>query len=87
MKNQIMTFIIGVLVGAIVTTAIFLIIKPNNSSNVPNISRSNRSAERIRPGNNNSTSNTKRNKKDKNTTSESNNTTNENTLDTNTNNG
>ena len=69
MKNQIMTFIIGVLVGAIVTTAIFLIIKPNNSCNVPNISKSNRSGERIRPGNNNSTSNTKRNKKDKNNTS------------------
>ena len=87
MKNQIMTFIIGVLVGAIITTAIFLIIKPNNSCNVPNISKSNRSAERIRPGNNNSIPNTKRNKKDKNTTSESNNTTNENTLETNKNNG
>ncbi len=87
MKNQIMTFIIGVLVGAIITTAIFLIIKPNNSCNVPNISKSNRSAERIRPGNNNSTSNTKRNKKDKNTTTESKNTTNENTLETNKNNG
>ena len=86
MKNQIMTFIIGVLVGAIVTTALFLIIKPNNSCNVPNVSRSNRSGERIRPGNNNFTSNTKRNKKDKNTTSESSNKKDENNK-TNENNG
>ena len=86
MKNQIMTFIIGVLVGAIITTAIFLIFKPNNSRNIPEFSRGNRSGERIRPNSNNSIPNTKRNKKDKNTTSESSNKTDENNK-TNENNG
>ena len=87
MKNQIMTFIIGVLVGAIITTAIFLIFKPNNSSNVPTISRSNRSSERIKPTDKASKSNSGKTKKDKNTTSESNNTTNENNTKTNEKNG
>ena len=49
MKNQIITFIIGVLVGAIITTTIFLIFKPNSSRKVLNFSGTNRSGERVRP--------------------------------------
>lgn len=65
MKNQIFTFIIGVLVGAIITTAVFLIVKPNSSKKVPNFSGTNRSGERVRPNDGSSSSNTDRNKRDK----------------------
>ena len=32
MKNQILTLIIGILIGAIITTAVFLVLKGNTSS-------------------------------------------------------
>ena len=82
MKNQIFTFIIGVLVGAIITTAVFLIIKPNSSKKVPNFSETNRSGERVRPNSEGSSSNTERYRKDKNST-EKNTTKNENKEETN----
>ena len=38
MKNQILTLIIGILIGAIITTAVFLILKENtgNQGNIMN---------------------------------------------------
>lgn len=36
MKKQILTLIIGILIGAIITTAVFLVIKSNTSSQMPN---------------------------------------------------
>ena len=86
MKNQIFTFIIGVLVGAIITTAVFLIIKPNNSKKIPNFSGTNRSGERVRPNSEGSSSNTERYRKDKNPT-EKNTTKNEKKDETNTSQG
>ena len=36
MKKQILTLIIGILIGAIITTTVFLVIKSNSSSKMPN---------------------------------------------------
>ena len=49
MKNQILTFIIGVLVGAIITTLIFLIFKPGNSRKGPDFSGFNKDGEKFNP--------------------------------------
>ena len=48
-----MTFIIGFLVGAIITAAIFLIIKPKNSRNIPDFSKVNKDGEKFNPGDGN----------------------------------
>lgn len=53
MKNKIVTFAIGVLVGAIITAAIFLIFKPNNKGKVPDFSQFNRNGEKVIPGDKN----------------------------------
>lgn len=74
MKNQIITFIIGVLVGAIITAAIFLIFKPNNSRRVPDFSGINRNGERVRPNGENFPSNNERRRRSEDSTTESNNT-------------
>lgn len=37
MKKQILTLIIGILIGAIITTGVFLIIKSNSNQNVGNM--------------------------------------------------
>jgi capsular polysaccharide biosynthesis protein len=37
MKNEVLSLIIGILIGAIVTTTIFLVIKSNDKSNVSNM--------------------------------------------------
>lgn len=37
MKKQILTLIIGILIGAIITTGVFLIIKSNSSQTVGNM--------------------------------------------------
>jgi len=49
MKNQIITLIIGILIGAIVTSAIFLIVKPKNTRRMPDFSNIEKNGERIRP--------------------------------------
>ena len=41
MKKQILTLIIGILIGAIITTGVFLVIKSNEKSNMPSFDRSN----------------------------------------------
>ena len=48
-KEQMMTLIIGVLIGTIVTAAIFLIFKPGNSRNVPDFSGFNKDGEKFNP--------------------------------------
>ena len=39
MKKEIKMFIIGILVGAIVTAGIFMLIKPGNSRNMPDFDK------------------------------------------------
>ena len=41
MKKEIITLIIGILIGAIVTTAVFLIIKANTKPSFPDFDKSN----------------------------------------------
>ncbi len=41
-KKQILTLIIGMLIGGIITAGIFLIFKPNNARNIPDFSQFNR---------------------------------------------
>ena len=41
MKKQILTLIIGILIGAIITTGVFLVIKSNEKSNMLSFDRSN----------------------------------------------
>ena len=50
MKKQILTFIIGVLVGAAITAAIFLIFKPKAGRNAPDFSKFERNGEKFNPG-------------------------------------
>ena len=40
MKNQLLTLIIGILIGSIITTGVFLIIKSNEKSNMPSFDSS-----------------------------------------------
>ena len=49
MKKQILTFIIGVLVGAAITAAIFLIFKPKNSRQIPDFKNFNKDGEKFNP--------------------------------------
>ena len=41
MKKQILTFIIGLLVGAILSTGVFLVLKQNEKPNMANFDRTN----------------------------------------------
>ena len=41
MKNQILMFIIGMLVGAIITTGVFLYIKSKDNNKMPSMDRTN----------------------------------------------
>lgn len=56
MKKQILTLIIGILIGAIITTGVFLMIKSNEKNNMPDMS--NRTFERRERGNRNATDET-----------------------------
>lgn len=38
MRKQILTLIIGILIGSIITTGVFLVIKKNEKNNVPDFS-------------------------------------------------
>lgn len=49
MKKQIITLVIGILIGAVITTAIFLIAKPKNSRKMPDFSQFEKNGERVRP--------------------------------------
>ena len=42
MKKQIITLVVGILIGAVVTAAAFLIFKPSNSRNIPDFSQFNK---------------------------------------------
>lgn len=53
MKNQILMLIIGILIGAIITTGVFLIIKSNDNNKMPSIDKNGNFEERIVPNNNN----------------------------------
>ena len=55
LKQNILTLIIGILIGAIITTGVFLIIKSNERNNFPDFS--NRSQYRVRTNQNNDTQN------------------------------
>ena len=57
MKKQILTLIIGILIGAIITTGVFLMIKSNEKNNMPDMS--NRTFERRERGNRSTTEDTK----------------------------
>ena len=37
MKKEILTLIIGILIGAIITTVVFMVVKPNNGNERPNL--------------------------------------------------
>jgi len=39
MKNKILTLIIGMLIGSIITSGVFLIVKPNSKNNQPDFSK------------------------------------------------
>ena len=41
MKKQILTLIIGMLIGSIITTGVFLVLKNNERSNMPGFNESN----------------------------------------------
>ena len=49
MKKQIITLVIGILIGAVITAAIFLIAKPKNSRNIPDFSKFEQNGERTKP--------------------------------------
>ena len=49
MKKQIITLIIGILIGAVITAAVFLIFKPKNSKNAPDFSQFNKDGEKFNP--------------------------------------
>lgn len=49
-KKVIMTFIIGFLVGAIITAGLFLIFKPKDSKQSPDFSKFNKDGEKLNPG-------------------------------------
>ncbi len=49
-KQQIITLIIGILIGAVITAAIFLIFKPGNSRKTPDFSQFNKDGEKFTPG-------------------------------------
>ena len=53
MKKQIITLIIGILIGAVITAAIFLIAKPKNTRGVPDFSQFEKNGERVRPSDGN----------------------------------
>ena len=42
MKKQILTLIMGIMIGAVITASVFLIIKPKSSRNVPDFSSFNK---------------------------------------------
>ena len=48
-KDKIITLVIGILIGAIVTAAIFLIFKPGNSRKGPDFSGFNKDGEKFNP--------------------------------------
>ena len=50
MKKQIITLCIGILIGAVITAAIFLIARPKGGRNIPNFQQFERTGERVRPG-------------------------------------
>ena len=52
MNKPIINLIIGILLGAILTSILFLVFKPNNSRNKPNFSQFN-NGERVRPNSDN----------------------------------
>jgi hypothetical protein len=37
MKNEVLTLIIGIILGAIISTSVFLVLQSNNKNNVPNM--------------------------------------------------
>ena len=39
MKNKVLTLIIGILIGSILTSGVFLIVKPNSKNNQPDFSK------------------------------------------------
>ena len=49
-KQQIITLVIGILIGAVVTAAIFLIFKPGSGRKTPDFSQFNKDGEKINPG-------------------------------------
>lgn len=46
-KEQIITLIIGILIGAVITAAIFLIFKPGNSRKAPDFSQFSKDGEKF----------------------------------------
>ena len=51
MKKQIITLIIGILIGAVITASVFLIVKPKNDRKIPDFSQFEKNGERTRPSN------------------------------------
>ena len=49
-KDKIITLVIGILIGAVITAAIFLIFKPGNSRRTPDFSGFNKDGEKFNPG-------------------------------------
>ena len=45
MKKQIITLVMGILIGAVITAAIFLIFKPKSSRSIPDFSQFNKDGE------------------------------------------
>ncbi len=50
MKKQIITFVIGIVIGAVITAAIFLIFKPGNDKKRPDFSGFSKDGEKFNPG-------------------------------------
>ena len=53
MKKQIITLVIGILIGAVITAAIFLIAKPKGGRNIPDFSQFEKGGEKVKPGDRN----------------------------------
>ena len=49
MKKQIITLIIGILIGAVITASVFLIVKPKNGRNIPDFSQFEKNGKKTRP--------------------------------------
>ena len=57
MKNQITTLIIGILIGAIIATGVFLVLKDDNKSKMPNMGERGQISDSIRDSSNSNSNN------------------------------
>ena len=60
MKNQITTLIIGILIGAVISTGIFLVLKDKDKNKMPNMGERGQISEKRRDFNNSNSNNNNR---------------------------